>query len=293
MTSAQESTASRAPTTGIVTVAYRSDGVLTEFLQSVKGASQQALDLVIVDNCPAEGDARGLAAAAEGAYVARPDNPGYGGGMNAGVAALAPSIRWVLLSNPDVVLAPGAIDALVAAGEEDPRIGAVGPRVANEDGSTYPSARAVPSLRTGIGHALFANLWQTNPWTRRYRNDEEAAVERRDAGWLSGSCVLVRREAFDRIGGFDEGYFMYFEDVDLGYRLGKAGYRNVYEPAVVVTHSGAHATTTESARMLSAHHASARRFLSKKYAGWWLWPVRATLSAGLAARSALVRRHVR
>src|SRR5690606_10093760 len=106
----------------------------------------------------------------------------------------------------------------------------LGPRVLNEDGTTYPSARAVPSLRTGVGHALFTNLWTANPWSRRYRDDLAPADEARDAGWLSGSCVLVRRRAFDELGGFDEGYFMYFEDVDLGYRLGKAGYRNVYEP---------------------------------------------------------------
>jgi N-acetylglucosaminyl-diphospho-decaprenol L-rhamnosyltransferase len=106
--------------------------------------------------------------------------------------------------------------------------------------------------------------------------------------------VLVRRAVFDAIGGFDEGYFMYFEDVDLGYRLGQAGYRNVYEPSAVVVHTGAHSTksSAESERMISAHHDSARRFLNRKYRGWWLWPVRVTLTIGLALRSALVRRRV-
>ena len=284
-----ESETSTFPTVGVVTVAYRSEAVLTEFARSLPAASRGPLDVVVVDNAPGEDDAPAIAADLGAAYLPRPDNPGYGGGMNTGVAALDPSIRWVLLTNPDVVLRAGAIDALVRTGESDGRIGAVGPRVENEDGTTYPSARAVPSLRTGVGHALFSNLWQTNPWTRRYRRDEDA-VEQRDAGWLSGSCLLVRREAFDRIGGFDEGYFMYFEDVDLGYRLGRAGYRNVYEPSAVVVHRGAHATTRESARMIEAHHASARRFLGRKYSGWALWPVRAALGVGLAVRSAVLRR---
>jgi N-acetylglucosaminyl-diphospho-decaprenol L-rhamnosyltransferase len=197
----------------------------------------------------------------------------------------------VLISNPDVVMSPGSIDRLLATGESDPAIGAVGPAVLNPDGSVYPSARAVPSLRTGVGHALFANLWQRNPWTLAYRRETDPSDERRDAGWLSGSCLLVRRTAFDAVGGFDEDYFMYFEDVDLGYRLGKSGYRNVYEPAATVTHVGAHSTGGESARMVAAHHESARRFLSKKYRSWYLWPVRITLRAGLALRSrGIIRR---
>jgi N-acetylglucosaminyl-diphospho-decaprenol L-rhamnosyltransferase len=219
-------------------------------------------------------------------------NPGYGGAVNAGVKALPESVEWVLISNPDVVLGTGSIDALRSAAAADDAIAAVGPAVLNPDGSVYPSARAVPSLRTGVGHALFANLWQRNPWTLAYRRETDPSDETRDAGWLSGSCLLVRRSAFDRVGGFDEGYFMYFEDVDLGFRLARDGFRNVYEPAARVTHAGAHSTGGESARMVVAHHDSARRFLSKKYAGWWLWPVRVTLAIGLALRSRAIRRRL-
>jgi len=278
---------------GIVTVAYRSNHVLDGFLDSCRAAGAGALSIVIVDNAPGgQDDASGLAAAHGADYIALPQNPGYGGAVNAGVRALPDAVDWVMISNPDVVLAPGAIDLLRAAGEADPAIGAVGPAVLNPDGSVYPSARAVPSLRTGIGHALFVNLWQRNPWTLAYRRETGASDQARDAGWLSGSCLLVRRSAFDAIGGFDEGYFMYFEDVDLGFRLGRAGYRNVYEPSATVTHVGAHSTGSESARMVAAHHASARRFLSKKYAGWWLWPVRAVLRVGLAIRSRAIQRRL-
>ena len=75
----------------------------------------------------------------------------------------------------------------------------------------------------------------------------DAPVER-TAGWLSGSCLLLRRDAFDAVGGFDPGYFMYFEDVDLGDRLGDAGWHNVYVPAAVVSHVGGHATVRDPAR---------------------------------------------
>ena len=274
----------------VVTVAYRSNEVLPGFLASIAGASSEPVHTVVVDNRPdADSRAAELAAEIGAAYVAQPSNPGYGGAVNAGVATLPAEVRWVLVSNPDVVLHPGVIDALVAVGESDDRIGAIGPAVLNPDGTVYPSARRVPSLRTGVGHALFVNLWHDNPWTRRYRADDEA-VAARDAGWLSGACLLVRRTAFDELGGFDEHYFMYFEDVDLGYRLGKAGYRNRFEPGAAVTHAGAHTTASDSSVMIRAHHDSARRFISRKYAGWHLWPVRAALGVGLSVRSAVLAR---
>lgn len=283
---------SRGPSVGIVTVAYRSNRVLGGFLDSIAAASADPVAVVVVDNAPGAGDASELSAKAGAVHLPLPENPGYGGAVNAGVRELPSSVEWILISNPDVVLAPGAIDALVRTAASDPGIGAVGPAVLNPDGSVYPSARAVPSLRTGVGHALFANLWQRNPWTLAYRRETDPSDEQRDAGWLSGSCVLVRRSAFDAIGGFDEGYFMYFEDVDLGFRLGRGGYRNVYQPAASVTHVGAHSTGGESARMVKAHHDSARRFLSKKYVGWYLWPIRAGLAVGLAIRSRAITRRL-
>ena len=278
-------------TTAVVTVAYRSNDVLPGFLESIAAASVEPVHTVVVDNRPAEGSRAEEFAHAIGAdYLALPSNPGYGGAVNAGVATVPSSVRWVLISNPDVVLDPGVIDALESIGESDERIAAIGPAVLNPDGTVYPSARRVPSLRTGVGHALFVNLWHDNPWTRRYRQDADEAVTARDAGWLSGACLLVRRDVFDEIGGFDEGYFMYFEDVDFGYRLGKAGYRNRYYPGAAVTHVGGHTAVRDSALMIRAHHTSARRFITRKYTGWYLWPVRAALSVGLAVRSALLQR---
>jgi N-acetylglucosaminyl-diphospho-decaprenol L-rhamnosyltransferase len=275
---------------GIVTVAYRSDTVLTGFLASVPAATSAPVAIVVADNLPAEGVAAQIAESARADYVPIPANPGYGGAVNAAVRRLPDSVEWVLIANPDLILSAGAIDRLVAAGREDDRVGSVGPLIRNPDGTIYPSARSVPSLRTGVGHALFTNLWADNPWSRRYRNDLAPAGERRDAGWLSGSCLLVRRSAFDQIGGFDEGYFMYFEDVDLGYRFGRRGYRNVYEPTASAVHIGGQSTSGESARMVRAHHASARRFIKRKYAKWWLWPVRVVIAASLTVRSALIVR---
>ena len=278
---------------GVVTVSYGSQDVLAGFLASIPAASAHPSYVIVTDNLTsADSPIPALVAAAHAHYAPMESNLGYGRAMNAGVALLPPDVRWVLLSNPDVVLTPGAIDELVSVAEQDESIAAVGPALLTAEGEIYPSARAVPSLRTGVGHALFVNLWVENPWTRAYRNDRATLAVERDAGWLSGACLLVRREIFEKLGGFDPGYFMYFEDVDLGYRIGKAGYRNVYVPSAVAVHSGAHSTTTESGRMIAAHHASARRFLNRKYSGAWLWPIRVTLTIGLGMRSALLRRRV-
>jgi N-acetylglucosaminyl-diphospho-decaprenol L-rhamnosyltransferase len=106
----------------------------------------------------------------------------------------------------------------------------------------------------------------------------------RTAGWLSGSCFLVDLEAFRAVGGFDPGYFMYFEDVDLAERLGRAGYLHVYAPTAVVVHEGGHATRREPHRMQRVHHTSALRYLSGQYPGRRYAPLRAALRAGLGGR---------
>ncbi|BAU33122.1 glycosyltransferase family 2 protein [Microcella alkaliphila] len=284
--SSDESGARPAPRVGVVTVAYRSNAVLEKLLASLADASTEPLSVVVVDNFPGDDESASPIAHRFGAtYVARPENPGYGAAINAGQPFLPQSVEWVLICNPDLELAPGSIDALLATAETDARIASVGPAILNIDGSVYPSARRVPSLRTGVGHALFANIWQSNPWTKAYKQDSTDALTRRDAGWLSGACLLVRRAAFTDTGGFDEGYFMYFEDVDLGYRFGKAGWRNVFEPSARATHIGGHSTAGSSARMVRAHHDSARQFVNRKYTGGQWWPVRTVLNIGLSVRS--------
>lgn len=280
-----------AATLAVVTVAYRSDEVLPTFLRSIPPASSEPVTVVVVDNAPTAGDASSHAEEFGAQYLALAANPGYGGAVNAAVKTLPASVEWILVSNPDVVLGAGAIDELLAAARASDRVGSAGPTVLGGDGARYPSARSVPSIRTGVGHALFGRVWPSNPWSARYLGTRRASDGTADVGWLSGSCVLVRRAAFDEVGGFDEGYFMYFEDVDLGFRLGRAGYVNRFVPDAVVTHTGAHSTSgDESARMIQAHHDSAKRFLAQKYPGRILAPIRGMLGVGLDIRSAIARR---
>ncbi len=270
-----------------VTVTYFSGDTIGPFADSLRRASAEQVDLVVVDNGSDDGSLDAVADRPDVQVVHSRDNLGYGGAANVGVAAT--ETPFVIVANPDIVWDPGAIDALLAAAERWPRGAAFGPLIHTPEGVVYPSARLVPSLGRGIGHAVFGWWWPSNPWTAAYRVEKDKPVER-VAGWLSGSCLLLRREAFDLVGGFDTGYFMYFEDLDLGERLANAGWQNVYVPSAVVTHAGGSSTSRNAAAMAAEHHRSAWRYLSRRYAGWRWAPVRWVLHAGLTVRSALARR---
>jgi len=279
------------PSVLIVTVTHNTGDVLREFLRSARTATAEPAQIFVVDNASADTTVEQAASDEFGAeFIASTENLGYGGGIEAGYRHGSPDAEYLVIANPDVVFSPGSVDELVRVLRERPAAGSAGPRILNADGTVYPSARSLPSLRTGVGHALFGRLWPGNPWTKRYRGVDYASDAVRPVGWLSGACFVVRRDAFEQIGGFDTSYFMYFEDVDLGARLSKAAWANLYVPTSSVIHTGAHSTSTASRRMEAVHHESAYRYLSRKYAGWYLLPVRATLWVGLRVRQWWVTR---
>jgi len=214
-------------------------------------------------------------------------NLGYGTAVNRAVAEIIPESEFVVVANPDVQWGPRSIDVLLEAAERWPRAGSLGPLIRDPDGSVYPSARHLPSLIRGGMHAVVGPFWKANPWTAEYRQERTEPSER-PVGWLSGSCLLLRRSAFDEVSGFDERYFMYMEDVDLGDRLGKAGWQNVYVPSAEILHDKGHATGRDPARNLAAHHTSTYTFLADRHPQRWQAPLRWTVRAALAARAGLV-----
>jgi len=271
----------------VVAVTYSPGPALRTFVDSLKSAMTAPYELVLVDNGSSDGSVAELVACEEVRLIVADRNVGYGGAANLGVRAT--SGEFVVVANPDVEWHPGALDALLEAARRWPDGGAFGPLVITAHGDVYPSARQLPSLANGIGHALCGWWWRGNPWTAAYRMDREEPVER-TSGWLSGCCLLLRRSAFEEVGGFDPAYFMYFEDVDLGERLGRAGWSNVYVPAASITHTRAHATSNYAARMAAEHHRSAWRYVSRRYSGWRWLPLRAALRVGIALRSQLAQR---
>lgn len=274
---------------GVVTVTYSPGETLERFLDSLAKATSRQVRVVLADNGSEDGAPERAAARPGVEFLSTGGNPGYGGGANRGVAALPDSVGWVVVANPDIEWSVDSLDVLLEATGRWPRGGAFGPLIREPSGVVYPSARLLPSLGRGIGHATLGRVWPGNPWTRAYRQSD-MAVRERQAGWLSGSCLLLRREAFAAVGGFDERYFMYFEDVDLGDRIGRAGWQNVYVPDAEVTHIGGHATARESDVMLAAHHRSAYQYLADRHRGALWVPVLAAIKAALAVRLKLEHR---
>lgn len=269
----------------VVTVTFSPGETLDHFLDTLDKATHRPVRVILADNGSTD-DAPQRAAAqrAHVEFLSTGGNLGYGTAANRGIAGLSEEFGWVVVANPDVEWTEGCLDELLAAAQRWPRAAALGPLIREPDGGIYPSARLVPSIGRGIGHALLGKIWPGNPWTRSYRQSE-AAITERTAGWLSGSCLLFRRTAFDSVGGFDPRYFMYFEDVDLGDRLAKAGWLNVFVPSAVVTHLGGHATSRASARMLTEHHRSAYRFLADRHRGVRWLPLRVVLRVALTIRA--------
>ncbi|MFD9737874.1 glycosyltransferase family 2 protein [Umezawaea sp. NPDC059074] len=273
-----------------VTVTYSPGETLDRFLDTLAKATTLPVRVVLADNGSTDGEPeRAAAERDEVTFLPTGGNLGYGGGLNRGVASLPDDVGWVVLANPDVEWAEGSLDKLLEAAKRWPRGGAFGPLIRETTGEVYPSARLLPSLGRGLGHAVFGKVWKSNPWTREYRQEKAEIVER-PAGWLSGSCILMRREAFDSVDGFDARYFMYFEDVDLGDRVGRAGWLNIYVPEAEVVHIGGHATASSSARMLAAHHSSAYRYLADRHRGPQWAPVLFAVRVGLGLRLKIVTR---
>ena len=272
-------------TLGLVVVGYESEDVWGSFFDSLRSSSIAPSAIVMVENSPVLPNTES-AEDLELKILHRPDNPGYGTAVNLAVTSLPPNITEVVVCNPDVTLDSQCLRNLLEAFPSLDRTAMVGPKVLTTKGEIFPSARAIPGIRIGIGHAVLEKFWKANPWTKRYLGDYEGS-EPRAVGWLSGSFFLVSRKAFEEVGGFDEGYFMFFEDVDLCFRLKQAGYRSVYVPAASITHLGAHSTSAHMRSMVVAHHKSAEKFLSKLYAGPLYAPLRAVLRAGLRVRAVI------
>jgi N-acetylglucosaminyl-diphospho-decaprenol L-rhamnosyltransferase len=243
-----------------VVVNFNAGDHLTNCVRSLRRAG--VADVVVVDNASSDGSPERLVADDPGVQLIRTGaNLGYGGGANRGLR-LTTGADAVLVLNPDVVVDTDAVAAMVAALDSDAGVGIVGPRVKEVDGSLYPSARAFPKLADAVGHAFVGLFTTDNPFSRRYLMADWDHATGRDVEWVSGACFLARPAAVDEIDGFDEAYFMYLEDVDLCWRIGRAGWRVRYEPAAHVTHVQGLSTDQAPYRMLSAHHSSLLRF-------WW------------------------
>lgn len=281
--------AASSDTVAAVVVNYNAASRLGTCLESLHAAG--VADIVVVDNASSDASRHVVSSATPPVtWLPLGANLGYGAAANRAARLLVG--KDVLVCNPDIEVDAGAVGALAASLAADPGLGVVGPRLFNADGSVYPSARKFPDLLEAFGHGLLGLVVPDNPFTRRYRmldRDYEAAG---DADWVSGACMLVRRRAWEEIGGFDPRYFMYLEDVDLCWRAGRAGWRVGFVPAARVVHIQGVSAARHPYRMLVAHHRSMWRFARQTSVGArrWALPV---VAVGLVCRVAVASLHHR
>jgi N-acetylglucosaminyl-diphospho-decaprenol L-rhamnosyltransferase len=247
-----------------VIVSYNVRDLLLRCVESLRRDGLQRI--VVVDNASGDGTAAAVAAAEPDIdLVALERNVGFAGGANRGVART--DTPYIALVNPDEVVEPGCTAALVEALERNPGLAVVGPRITTPDGRIYPSARRFPDLVDAAGHAFLYLVRPDNRFSRRYRMVDWDHASAREVDWVATTHVVVRRTAWDQVGGFDDGYFMYMEDVDLCWRLRKRGWKVGYEPAAGVVHEIGRSTDQTPYRMIVAHHRSLWRYAVRTSTG--------------------------
>jgi N-acetylglucosaminyl-diphospho-decaprenol L-rhamnosyltransferase len=248
----------------VVLVTYESAEDLAACVATLPAAAgPHELEIVVVDNASRDASAeiaRGLGIK----VLESPTNLGLSRAIDRGATATA--APWLLLVNPDTRLAPGSLARLLRTAHADPAIGCVGPHLRNSDGSEYPTGRRFPSILVGALHAALGTVWQGNPATRHYHMRDVDRSRPVQVDWVSGACMLARRDAYEAAGRFDAGYFMYFEEMDFCLRLRRAGWRVVYDPGAGVTHILGGSTRSAPYRKVWNHHRSALRFYCRRYA---------------------------
>jgi GT2 family glycosyltransferase len=256
------------PDISLVIVNWNARDLLRACLASLRGeAGGLALEVIVVDNASTDQSVEVLSPEfPEVVWVRNPANSGFAAATNLGLRR-ARGTCWGLL-NPDTVVLPGALARLRQALEAEPPLLAVGPQLLNPDRSLQPSGRCFPSLGRMAGEMFCPRAWKgTRFWLKAMfgRTDfsQPAWVDE-----LSGACLLARRETFERVGFFDEAYFLYFEEVDWFRRLALAGGRARYLPgAQVVHHWGGSSSQAAEASVLA--NARSAIYYWRKFHGAW------------------------
>ena len=276
----------------VVIVNHNAGDFLPRCLESVVAASGgMTTDVVVVDNGSRDGSPGAVAAHPRARLIENRANLGFAAGANVGIRAT--EAPYVLLLNPDAEIIAGTMAALVKVAEERPDAGAVGALVRNPDRTIQPSARRVPRTVEAMMHAFVGPVAPDNRWTRAYTMAEWDRTSEREVEWISGSAMLLRRRALHEVGVFDEGYFMYVEDVDLCTRLRQAGWTVLFSPELEVVHEIGVSARGQSRRMAREHSRSIYRYFAKHRATGAAVLLKPFVRAALSLRTELVSRRRR
>jgi N-acetylglucosaminyl-diphospho-decaprenol L-rhamnosyltransferase len=259
----------------LIIVNYNAGEHLARCLRSLGSAlSGTTWQAIVVDNASRDGSERQALEHGDRVTLVRSEtNVGFGAAVNLGAAQAATRRRdpLILLLNPDATLTPAVVPALARELDRFPECAIVGPGILNEDGTMQGSARGDPTLLTGL-------FGRTTGLTRLFPNsgvarrnivspeDLPAGQDSLEVDWVSGACMLLRRDAFDEVDGFDPAYFLYWEDADLCRRLRLRGRTIRYVPGVRIRHAVGVSSKTAKPASIRAFHDSALRYYTRHVA---------------------------
>ena len=270
---------SEEPRVDVVVVSYETRETLLECLAAL--VAEPTASVVVIDNASRDGTAAAVRERFPSVrLVANAENVGFARACNQG--ARESRARYLLFLNPDATLAPGSLGALAAILEARPRVGVVGPRTRSANGDIQVS--------TGPDLSLVSEIRQRRLVRGVARRDAAILAEaeglhavEREADWVSGACLMIRRDAFDSVSGFDERFFLYEEDADLCRRVRQAGWQVLFSPSAEARHAlgRSMARSPERARL---EYQRSHLLYYRKHRGWLQ---RAVLRALIAVRSVL------
>jgi N-acetylglucosaminyl-diphospho-decaprenol L-rhamnosyltransferase len=217
----------------VVVVSYNSAEHLRETVEPLTRIPW--VDVIVVDNDSSDGSL-GLVSALPLTAIANA-NTGFSGGNNVGWRAGASP--YVLFLNPDARIDTTSLKRLLGALEAQPNVGLVAPKIIDEDGELHYSLRRFPRFTSTFAQALFLHrIARKAQWAEEKVRDPKRYEVSGPQEWVSGAAMLVRRSTLEHIGGWDEGFFLYCEDIDICRRIQNLGLQVVYDPKAVVVHAG-------------------------------------------------------
>jgi GT2 family glycosyltransferase len=256
-----------APALSVIIVNLNTREVLRACLHSLLPAMNTGrVEVIVVDNGSRDGSPTMVAEEfPQVRLLALPENRGFAVANNLGMRHARG--RYFLILNSDTEIIGDALERIVAFMDAHPDVGALGPKLLNSDGSLQYSCRRFPSFRTALFHrySLMTRLFPRNRFSSEYLMTDVGHDQTMDVDWVSGAALVVRREIFEQLGGFDEGFFMYAEDVDWCYRIKQAGWRVVYLPEARIMHHIGRSTRLVPYAMTYQRHRSMWRFYRKHY----------------------------
>ncbi|MBS1722068.1 MAG: glycosyltransferase family 2 protein [Armatimonadetes bacterium] len=220
-------------------------------------------EVLVIDNASSDGSPDMVESEfPEFRQLRQSENLGFTGGHN--LAIQERRGRHVALLNSDTIVHPGAIAALLAYLEQNPRVGVVGPKLLNPDGSLQFSCRRFPNpVAAAFRNTFLGRLFPNNRFVSAYLMHDFDHSQTREVDWVSGAAMFIRSEVVEAIGGLDPEYFMYCEDTDFCKRTWEAGYSVVYLPSAVITHAIGRSTDRVANKMIVRFHRSMLRYYRK------------------------------